>query len=228
TTRRSCHPGRSRPIFFLRAALWRVGPTQRCHPDRSNGAFCLSQYCHPDRSNGAFCRCGVEGSRHHHCVLTCFPLFEFRFSNFAFRSPALRPFLLINLLHPIPSLQHLSRPRPVRRPHNSILLHQINQMCRSAIPDPQSPLQRRSRSSPHFAANPHRVLVQSVIVAFRRSFHSAAFRLLNTNAALLRLFSRRLQQLFVVLRRSLLLPEVAHRADLILRHQRPVYPVQPR
>src|SRR5271157_4884170 len=120
-----------------------------------------------------------------------FPLFEFRFSIFAFRTLPLRPSLLINLLHPILSLQHLSRPRPIRRPHNPILLHQINQMSRSSIPNPQSPLQRRSRSSPHLAAHPHGILVQSVIVAFRRSFHSAAVRLLNTNAALLRLFSRR-------------------------------------
>ena len=48
---------------------------------------------------------------------------------------------LIKLAHPVLLLQHLARLRTIRRPHDAVLLHQVDQSRRTAIAHPQPPLQ---------------------------------------------------------------------------------------
>ena len=48
---------------------------------------------------------------------------------------------VVKFLHPLAPLQDFPRPRSVRRSHDSILLHQIDQVCRAAVSNAQAPLQ---------------------------------------------------------------------------------------
>lgn len=47
---------------------------------------------------------------------------------------------LIEFLHPVLALQHLARSRAVRRAHNSVFFHDVDQMRRAAVADAQAPL----------------------------------------------------------------------------------------
>src|SRR5579859_7666222 len=113
---------------------------------------------------------------------------------------------LVELFHPAFALKHFARTRPIRRAHNAILLHQINQVRRAAIPNPQSPLQCGSRSAPHLAADPHRILIKLVVGFFSAAIRRALKSFFHFSVVIF----RRFQQLFVVLCLRLLPPEIAH------------------
>src|SRR5262249_8862692 len=103
---------------------------------------------------------------------------------------------------------------------DAIFFHQVNQMRRAAIADAQPPLQCRSRSTPHFAANAYCVLVELVVGLFaglasvRRAF-KAFFHLAI-------LIARSFEQAGFVLALRRLRPEIANTLNLISRRERPV------
>src|SRR5271165_1631269 len=94
-------------------------------------------------------------------------------------------------------LQQLARPRTIRRPDQSVPLHQIDQVRSPAVADAQPPLQQGSRSLAKLEDQSYRVVEQLVIVALGRpvAFH------------LLALFARSLEEAFDVLGLALRLPE---------------------
>src|SRR5882757_5461230 len=97
-------------------------------------------------------------------------------------------------------------------------------MRRTAIPNSQTPLQRRSRSAAHLAADAHGVLVKLVV----RFFAAAVWRTFKTLFHLAVFILRCFQQLFVVLCLCLLPPEIADVRNLVFRDKRSVNAVQPR
>src|SRR5205814_4929777 len=121
---------------------------------------------------------------------------------------------IVELLHPGPIFQNLAGLGTVRWADDAVLLHKVDQARGPPVTDSQAALQRGSGSAAGIANHADGVLVEIVVdilaalgIAFGRSLGLAV------------LILRRREELFLVLRLSLLTPEVAYGGDLIFRHQ---------
>src|SRR5271168_3317535 len=74
------------------------------------------------------------------------------------------PNYLIHLTYPVRRLQNLPRLRPIRRPHQAIVVHHVDQMSRPPIPNPKPPLQQGSARLAELIHQPHRIVIQIVVV----------------------------------------------------------------
>src|ERR1700679_3291771 len=105
---------------------------------------------------------------------------------------------VLNFAQPVGTLQKFARFGAVRCAYNAVSLHQVDEVSRAAVTDSQPSLQQGSRSLAVLQHDTHGVLEKLVIVIIRGAAASAA-RLV--------LFARSLQEILLILRRTLRAPE---------------------
>jgi len=76
------------------------------------------------------------------------------------------PHRFLHFGNPVRTFQHLTRFRTIRRTHDSIPLHQVDQVRRPPVSDAQPSLQQGSGSLSKLDHQPHRIVVEGIVLQF--------------------------------------------------------------
>src|SRR5271157_1969313 len=79
------------------------------------------------------------------------------------RADSTLPQRVFHFAQPVGTLEHFARLRTIGSAHDTVTLHQVDEVRSAPVADPQASLQQRGRSLAVFQHDAHRVLVKLVV-----------------------------------------------------------------
>src|SRR5271166_3498058 len=135
--------------------------------------------------------------------------------------PSSLPHRVFDFAQPVGPFQHFARFWPIRRAHDSVALHQIDEVSCASVADAQASLKQGSGCLPIFEHDSHGVLKKLVMLIVCSAVP------IRTRVAV-PVFARGLQEVLLVLGGTLRFPEFNHRSNLFFSDERSVHAMDAR